>query len=78
VNQNWGNSVIINHLNGLYTQISHIKKIVFGKYWRLCKKGALIASCGNSGRSPEPHIHFQAQHVPVLGLKQFLCLYPIL
>ena len=70
VNQNWGNSVIINHLNGLYSQISHIKKDSFlvniGDY---VKKGTIIATCGNSGRSPEPHIHFQAQHVPVFGAK---------
>lgn len=70
VNQNWGNSIIMNHLNGLYSQISHIKKDSFlvniGDY---VKKGTIIASCGNSGRSPEPHIHFQVQHVPVFGAK---------
>lgn len=69
-NQNWGNSIIINHLNGLYSQISHLKKDSFfvniGDY---VKKGTIIASCGNSGRSPEPHIHFQAQHVPFFGAK---------
>lgn len=69
-NQNWGNSIIINHLNGLYSQISHIKKDSFlvniGDY---VKKGTILATCGNSGRSPEPHIHFQAQHTPVFGAK---------
>ena len=68
--QNWGNSIIINHLNGLYSQISHIKKDSFlvniGDY---VKKGTIIATCGNSGRSPEPHIHFQAQHIPTFGAK---------
>lgn len=68
--QNWGNSVIINHLNGLYSQISHLKKDSFlvniGDY---VTKGTVIATCGNSGRSPEPHIHFQAQHHPVFGAK---------
>lgn len=24
--QNWGNSIILNHGNGLYSQVSHIKK----------------------------------------------------
>jgi len=69
-NQNWGNSIIINHLNGLYSQISHLKKdsllVNIGEY---VKKGTIIASCGNSGRSPEPHIHFQVQHIPVFGAK---------
>ncbi|HBG80944.1 MAG TPA: hypothetical protein DDW74_09490, partial [Porphyromonadaceae bacterium] len=27
--KNWGNTIIINHLNGLYTQISHLKKDSF-------------------------------------------------
>jgi urea transporter/murein DD-endopeptidase MepM/ murein hydrolase activator NlpD len=70
VDENWGNSIIINHLNGLYTQISHIKKdsftVAIGDY---IKKGTLVATCGNSGRSPEPHIHFQNQHYPVFGAK---------
>ena len=69
-NQNWGNSVIINHLNGLFSQISHLKKDSFlvniGDY---VKKGTIIASCGNSGRSPEPHLHFQAQHTTDFGGK---------
>lgn len=70
VQQNWGNSIVINHLNGLYTQISHLKKesliVNIGDY---VKKGTLLATCGNSGRSPEPHIHFQAQHIPTIGAK---------
>lgn len=68
VEQNWGNSIIINHLNGLYSQISHLKKDSFkveiGAY---VKQGDLLAYCGNSGRSPEPHIHFQVQHTAHLG-----------
>lgn len=70
VQDNWGNTIIINHLNGLYSQISHIKKDSFlvniGDY---VKKGTLLATCGNSGRSPEPHLHFQVQHSPVFGAK---------
>lgn len=70
VQQNWGNSILFNHLNGLYSQISHIKKDSFlvniGDY---VKKGTVLATCGNSGRSPEPHIHFQAQHIPTIGAK---------
>lgn len=70
VAQNWGNSIIMNHVNGLYSQISHLKKdsllVTIGDY---VNKGTVIATCGNSGRSPEPHIHFQVQHVPVFGAK---------
>ncbi|HEY3389650.1 MAG TPA: M23 family metallopeptidase, partial [Prolixibacteraceae bacterium] len=65
---NWGNSIIIRHLPGLYTQLSHLKKGSFkvGK-GDFVKRGDLVASCGNSGRSPEPHLHFQVQTTPVLG-----------
>ena len=67
---NWGNSIVIRHLNGLYSQISHLRKGTFkvnkGDY---VKQGDLIANCGNSGRSPEPHIHFQMQTLPIVGAK---------
>jgi len=70
IEHNWGNTIIMNHLNGLYSQISHIKKDSFkveeGDY---VKKGTLLATCGNSGRSPEPHIHFQFQTEPEIGSK---------
>ena len=66
--KNWGNSIVMNHLNGLYTQMSHLKKDSFrvrvGDY---VKKGTVLASCGNSGRSPVPHLHFQVQLSPEIG-----------
>jgi len=67
---NWGNTIILNHNNGLFTQISHIKKDSFKvKAGDYVEKGALLATCGNSGRSPEPHIHFQLQLSPKKGSK---------
>ena len=68
--QNWGNSMVIFHTDGLYSQVSHLKmgslKYGVGDF---VKKGEIIAYCGNSGRSPEPHIHFQLQTSPVIGSK---------
>jgi murein DD-endopeptidase MepM/ murein hydrolase activator NlpD len=65
---NWGNTIIINHLNGLFSQISHIKKDSFAVFiGQYVTKGTFLATCGNSGRSPEPHIHFQLQTVPTIG-----------
>jgi urea transporter/murein DD-endopeptidase MepM/ murein hydrolase activator NlpD len=65
---NWGNTIIIRHLTGLYSQMSHLKKgtfkVVKGQF---VKQGDLLANCGNSGRSPEPHLHFQMQVSPLLG-----------
>ncbi len=68
--QNWGNTMVIYHADGLYSQVSHLKlgslKFAVGDY---VKKGEIIAYCGNSGRSPEPHIHFQLQSSPIIGSK---------
>lgn len=68
--QNWGNTVVIKHTNTLFSQISHLKtgtlKVKKGDFIR---KGEIIGLCGNSGRSPEPHIHFQAQATPLQGAK---------
>ena len=70
--QNWGNTIIIKHAEGLYTKLSHLKKHSFkvnvGDY---VKKGDIVALCGNSGRSPEPHLHFQVQLTPHVGSKTF-------
>ena len=68
--QNWGNSIVIKHAEGLYTKISHLKKnsIKVGVN-EFLKSGDIIASCGNSGRSPEPHLHFQVQATPYIGSK---------
>jgi len=73
---NWGNAIIIKHGEDLYSNLSHIKKGSFmvkeGDY---VKKGEKLATCGNSGRSPEPHIHFQLQVTPFIGSKTIK--YPI-
>lgn len=68
--QNWGNTIVIKHLNNLYSQISHLHNGTFkvrkGDFVRM---GDIVAFCGNSGRSPEPHIHFQVQVTPLQGAK---------
>jgi urea transporter len=70
IENNWGNTIIIRHTDLLFTKISHIKKDSFkvnvGDY---VKKGEVLALCGNSGRSPQPHIHFQMQATPFVGSK---------
>lgn len=66
--KNWGNSIVIKHDEGLYTQISHLKKdsIIVSKD-QFVKQGELLGYCGNSGRSPIPHIHMQFQSNPSIG-----------
>ena len=67
---NWGNTIVIRHLPGLYTQLSHLKKGTFKvSKGDFVQKGDLLALCGNSGRSPEPHLHFQVQVTPLVGAR---------
>lgn len=70
IDRNWGNSLVIRHATGLYSKLSHLKlgsfKVKVGDY---ISKGQWIASVGNSGRSPEPHLHFQLQETPFIGSK---------
>lgn len=65
---NWGNTIVLKHAPGLYTKLSHLRKgsikVAKGDY---VKRGDILASCGNSGRSPEPHLHFQVQATPYIG-----------
>lgn len=65
---NWGNTLVIQHTGGLYSQLSHLKpgsfKVSLGQY---VFAGQTIAACGNSGRSAEPHLHWQIQASPEIG-----------
>ena len=68
--KNWGNTIIIKHSEGLYTKMSHLKKNSFKvKVGDYVKQGDIVAFCGSSGRSPEPHLHFQVQTTPFIGSK---------
>lgn len=76
LHDNWGNAIVIKHADFLYSKLTHLKqasfKVKIGDYVR---KGDILATCGNSGRSPEPHIHFQLQSTPYIGAKTLS--YPI-
>ncbi len=70
--QNWGNTVIIKHNDYLYAKLSHLKyHSVEVKAGDIVVKGQQIGRCGNSGRSPYPHLHFQFQLTPHIGSKTF-------
>lgn len=66
--QNWGNSIVIQHQAGVYTQLSHLRKnSIKVKKGDFVQQGQVVAQCGNSGRSPYPHLHFQVQASPQIG-----------
>ncbi|GIV45609.1 MAG: hypothetical protein KatS3mg036_0427 [Ignavibacterium sp.] len=68
IKQNWGNTVVIDHGQGLFSAISHLKKhSIRVKEGDEIQKGDILGNCGNSGRSPEPHIHFQFQKNDKIG-----------
>jgi murein DD-endopeptidase MepM/ murein hydrolase activator NlpD len=76
IDKNWGNTIIIKHSDDFFSAISHLKEGSFKvKVGDKVKKGTVLARCGNSGRSPYPHIHFQFQLTDKIGEKTFK--YPI-
>jgi urea transporter len=65
---NWGNYLIIRDLNGNHIEISHLKQHSLQvKLNAYVEAGQHIANCGNSGYSPFPHVHIQAQKSALLG-----------
>lgn len=70
IQRNWGNSVVIKHDEHLFSQVSHLKPgSIRVKKGETVKKGDVLGLCGNSGRSPYPHLHFQLQKTPHIGSK---------
>ncbi|HQO08661.1 MAG TPA: urea transporter [Clostridiales bacterium] len=65
---NWGNYIIIYFYPGYYVELSHLKKdSAKVKKNDQVSKGQLLAECGNSGYSPEPHLHVQVQYSHLIG-----------
>lgn len=68
LDRNWGNAIVIRHADYLYSKMSHFKPGSFKvKAGDSVRKGEVIGFCGSSGRSPEPHLHFQFQSTPYIG-----------
>jgi urea transporter/murein DD-endopeptidase MepM/ murein hydrolase activator NlpD len=72
--KNWGNLVLLYHAPGLYSLVAHLAKgsvkVVKGQ---IVRRGDVLGLCGNSGRSPQPHIHFQLQSTHLLGAATLPC-----
>ena len=67
-NNNWGNYVILYDERGFYVEISHFaENSITVKQGDRVERGTLIGRCGNSGYSPQPHIHIQVQLTPEIG-----------
>ena len=68
VKNNWGNFVLLRMDSGLHVLLAHLQqhsvKVKEGDY---VTPGTPLAACGNSGRSPQPHVHLQVQREAILG-----------
>ena len=65
---NWGNLVILKDDRGFYVEISHFaQESIRVKEGDWVERGALLGLCGNSGYSPQPHIHIQVQQTDQVG-----------
>ena len=68
VNNNWGNLILIRLNDGNYLLLCHLQQysiqVVEGQ---TVIPAQLLANCGNSGRSPQPHLHMHVQKSAELG-----------
>lgn len=68
VANNWGNFVLLRVVGGMHVLLAHLRQhSVQVKEGQGIAPGTLIAQCGNSGRSPQPHLHMQVQLDAKLG-----------
>ncbi len=65
--ENWGNRVVICHAPQIYSVLAHFSpKSIQVRVGDTVRRGDLVGLCGSSGRSVEPHVHFQVQSRPDL------------
>lgn len=62
-----GNAIIIDHKNGEYSLLCHLKhNSINVKVGYRVKQGEIIGLCGNTGNTSQPHIHFNLQDGPLM------------
>lgn len=62
-NDIYGNHIIIKHSDACYSVLAHLKGgTICARVGEAVRRGQMIAQCGNSGNSSEPHLHFQIQN----------------
>lgn len=65
---NWGNLVVLKDERGFFVEISHLAQgSIRVREGEWVERGALLGLCGNSGYSPQPHIHLQVQATEQVG-----------
>lgn len=68
-----GNAIIIDHHNGEFSLLCHLKhnsiQVTVGQDIR---QGEIIGLCGNTGNTSEPHIHFNLQDNALMHIAKAL------
>jgi len=65
---NWGNHVILRADLGFHVMLAHfLQGSVAVTPGQRVREGAYLGNCGNSGRSPVPHLHLHVQAGPLPG-----------
>ena len=75
IQNNWGNEIIIESDIGVVVKLAHFAyDSIFVYEGQTVIAGTVIGLCGNSGNSPQPHIHIQVQNsiLPYAFTKPFV------
>ncbi len=65
---NWGNLIIIDTTLGYFVELSHFaQNTIRVREGQWVETGTQVGLCGNSGYSPQPHIHVQVQLTAEIG-----------
>jgi murein DD-endopeptidase MepM/ murein hydrolase activator NlpD len=56
----YGQTVVVDHGRNVFTQYSHLSKILV-KAGEVVRKGQTIAAIGSTGRSSSPHLHLEVR-----------------
>ena len=66
--RNFGNYLMLRAVDGAFVLMGHLRqnslKVKSGEW---VEAGQVVAACGNSGRSAQPHLHLQVQSLPEVG-----------
>jgi hypothetical protein len=63
-----GNHVVIAHGNGEFSFMAHFQRgTVLVRSGEIVARGQVLARCGNSGNSSEPHLHYHLQDTSTFG-----------
>ena len=71
-NKGYGNLLKVQHSFGFMTMYAHLQKFKV-RSGQFVKKGELIATCGNTGNSTGPHLHYEVRFLGrVLNPQSFI------